>query len=66
MKPSLQFSGSTTIQSPNETDFSSKKDEDAEISDYEKKRLANIAEKKALFEEKLRKAKLAVKAKPFK
>ena len=66
MKPSLQLPGST-IRSPNETDFSStKKDEDAEISDYEKKRLENIAEKKALFEEKLKKAKLAVKAKPFK
>ena len=41
-------------------------DEDAEIPDYEKKRLENIAEKKAMFEEKLRNAKLAVKAKPFK
>ena len=66
MKPSLQLPESTTIQSQDEIDFSSKKDEDAEISDYEKKRLANIAEKKDLFEEKLRKAKLAVKAKPFK
>ena len=41
-------------------------DEDAEIPDYEKKRLENIAEKKAMFEEKLRNAKFAVKAKPFK
>ena len=66
MKPSLQLPGSK-VQSPNETDFSStKKDEDAETSDYEIKRLENIAEKKVLFEEKLRKAKLAVKAKPFK
>ena len=45
---------------------STKKDDDAEIPDYEKKRLENIAEKKAMFEEKLRNAKLAVKAKPFK
>ena len=66
MKPSLQLSGST-IQSTSESDFSStKKDEDAEIPDYEKTRLENIAEKKAMFEEKLRNAKLAVKAKPFK
>ena len=40
--------------------------EDAEIPDYEKKRLENIAEKKAMFEDKLRNAKLAVKEKRFK
>ena len=45
---------------------STKKVEDTEISDYEKKRLENIAEKKAMFEDKLRNAKLAVKAKRFK
>ena len=39
---------------------------DEEITDYEKKRMENIAEKKAMFEEKLRNAKLAVKEKPFK
>ena len=39
--------------------------EDAEIPDYEKKRLENIAEKKAMFEDKLRNAKLAVKEKRF-
>jgi hypothetical protein len=55
------------IQNTSENDFSPKNnDEEAEIPDYEKKRLANIAEKKAMFEEKLRNAKLAVKAKPFK
>ena len=53
------------IQSTFEKD-STKKDDDTEIPDYEKKRLENIAEKKAMFEEKLRNAKLAVKAKPFK
>ena len=53
------------IQSTFEID-STKKDDDAEIPDYEKKRLENIAEKKAMFEEKLKNAKLAVKAKPFK
>ena len=42
------------------------KDEDAEIPDYEKKRLQNIAEKKAMFEEKLMNAKMAASAKPFK
>ena len=41
-------------------------DEDAEIPDYEKKRLENIAEKKAMFEEELRNAKFAVKVNPFK
>ena len=41
-------------------------DEDAEIPDYEKKRLENIAEKKAMFEEKLMNAKFAVRAKRFK
>jgi hypothetical protein len=41
-------------------------DEDAEIPDYEKKRLMNIAEKKAMFEEELRNVKLALKAKHFK
>ena len=41
-------------------------DEDAEIPDYEKKRLENIAEKKAMFEDKLRNAKFAVRAKRFK
>ena len=57
----------STIQSTSEDDFSSKmNDEEAEIPDYEKKRLENIAEKKAMFEEKLKNAKLAVKAKPFK
>ena len=57
----------STIEGTSQNDFSSKKnDEDAEIPDYEKKRLENIAEKKAMFEEKLRNAKLAVKAKPFK
>ena len=45
---------------------STEKVEDTEISDYEKKRLENIAEKKAMFEDKLRNAKLAVKAKRFK
>ena len=40
--------------------------EDAAIPDYEKKRLENIAEKKAMFEDKLRIAKLAVKEKRFK
>ena len=57
----------STIQSTSENAFSSKmNDEEAEIPDYEKKRLENIAEKKAMFEEKLRNAKLAVKARPFK
>ena len=57
----------SAIQSTSENDFSSKKnDEEAEIPDYEKKRLENIAEKKAMFAEKMRNAKLAVKAKPFK
>ena len=57
----------STIEGTSQNDFSSKKnDEDAEIPDYEKKRLENIAEKKAMFEEKLRNAKLAVKEKPFK
>ena len=57
----------SVIQYTSENDFSSKKnDEESEIPDYEKKRLENIAEKKAMFEEKLRNAKLAVKAKPFK
>ena len=66
MKSSFQIPVST-IQSSFETDFSSKNDgEDAEIPDYEKKRLANIAEKKDLFEEKLMNAKFAVRAKPFK
>ena len=41
-------------------------DEDAEIPDYEKKRLENIAEKKAMFEERLMNAKLALIAKRFK
>jgi hypothetical protein len=57
------------IRSPIQSTFekdSTKKDDDAEIPDYEKKRLENIAEKKAMFEEKLKNAKLAVKAKPFK
>ena len=40
-------------------------DEDAEIPDYEKKRLENIAEKKAMFEERLMNAKLALNAKRF-
>ena len=54
----------STIQSTSENAFSSKmNDEEAEIPDYEKKRLENIAEKKAMFEEKLRNAKLAVKEK---
>ena len=53
------------IQSTFEKD-STKKDDDTEIPDYEKKRLENIAEKKAMFEEKLKNAKLLVKAKPFK
>ena len=53
------------IQSTFEKD-STKKVDNAEIPDYEKKRLENIAEKKAMFEDKLRNAKLAVKAKPFK
>ena len=39
---------------------------DEEITDYEKKRMENIAEKKAMFEDKLRNAKFAVRAKPFK
>ena len=57
----------STIEATSQNDFSSKKnDEEAEIPDYEKKRLENIAEKKAMFEEKLKNAKLAVKAKPFK
>ena len=55
----------SSIQSTFEKD-STKKEDDAEIPDYEKKRLENIAEKKAMFEEKLKNAKLAVKAKPFK
>jgi hypothetical protein len=41
-------------------------DEDAEIPDYEKKRLENIAEKKAMFEERLMNAKIALNAKRFK
>ena len=41
-------------------------DEDAEIPDYERKRLENIAEKKAMFEERLMNAKLALNAKRFK
>ena len=45
---------------------STEKDEDTKIPDYEKKRLANIAEKKAMFEDKLRSARLAVKARRFK
>ena len=45
---------------------STEKVEDTEIPEYEKKRLENIAEKKAMFEDKLRNAKLAVKAKRFK
>ena len=52
----------SSIQSTFEKD-STKKEDDAEIPDYEKKRLENIAEKKAMFEEKLKNAKLAVKAK---
>ena len=40
--------------------------EDTEIPDYEKKRLENIAEKKAMFEDKLRNAKSAVNEKRFK
>ena len=59
MKSSCQIPVST-IQSTFEND------KDAEIPDYEKKRMENIAEKKAIFEEKLRNAKLAVRAKPFK
>jgi len=66
MKSSIQIPVST-IQFPFEKDFSSNNnDEDAEIPDYEKKRLENIAEKKAMFEDKLRNAKFAVRAKPFK
>ena len=45
------------IRSPIQSTFekdSTKKDDDAEIPDYEKKRLENIAEKKAMFEEKLK------------
>ena len=57
----------STIQSPFEKELSSNNNaEDAEIPDYEKKRLANIAEKKDLFEEKLMNAKFAVRAKRFK
>ena len=57
----------SAIQFTSENDFSSKKnDEEAEIPDYEKKRLENIAEKKAMFEEKLMNAKFAVRAKRFK
>ena len=57
----------STIQSPFEKELSSDNNaEDAEIPDYEKKRLANIAEKKAMFEEKLMNAKFAVRAKRFK
>ena len=40
--------------------------EDVKIPDYEKKRMENIAEKKDLFDEKLRSAKLACNVKPFK
>jgi hypothetical protein len=66
MKSSFQIPVSA-IQSSFEKDFSSNNNaEEAEIPYYEKKRLENIAEKKAMFEEKLRNAKLAVKAKPFK
>ena len=57
------------IRSPIQSTFekdSTKKDDDTEVPEYEKKRLENIAEKKAMFEEKLKNAKLAVKAKPFK
>ena len=57
----------STIQSPFEKELSSNNNaEDAGIPDYEKKRLENIAEKKAMFEEKLMNAKFAVRAKPFK
>ena len=57
MKSSFQIPVST-IQSSFE--------KDAEIPDYEKKRQANIEEKKAMFEEKLMNAKFAVRAKRFK
>ena len=40
--------------------------EDIKTPDYEKKRMENIAEKKDLFDEKLRRAKLACSLKPFK
>ena len=57
----------STIQSPFEKELSSNNNaEDAGIPDYEKKRLENIAEKKAMFEEKLMNAKFAVRAKRFK
>ena len=66
LKSSFQIPVST-IQSPFEKELSSNNNaEDAEIPDYEKKRLANIAEKKDLFEEKLMAAKFAVRAKRFK
>ena len=57
----------STIKSSFEKELcSNNNDEDAEIPDYEKKRLENIAEKKAMFEEKLMNAKFAVRAKRFK
>ena len=56
----------TLIAAFEKESFSMPKDEAAEIPEYERKRLENIAEKKAMFEDKLRNAKLAVKAKRFK
>ena len=56
----------TLIAAFEKESFSTPKDEAAEIPEYERKRLENIAEKKAMFEDKLRNAKLAVKAKCFK